>query len=303
MKTNTMKKRSMILLVAAICVCVAVLCMLGVRAAHRPEKAETKAGETVYSNDKAVVDASNLAEGYIFVKYTGPKNAPSKVRVTKDGGTTYTYTMKVPNENQTFPLTEGSGKYTVQVYENTTGSKYAQIFSVTLDAKLRDEMLPYLYSNQYVNFKDDSEVVKKAKELTKDCKTDLECVQAIFAFVTENFTYDNAKAATVSSSYIPDPDAVLAAKKGICFDYSAVMAAMLRSQGIPCKLVIGYAGDIYHAWINVFIDNEGWVDQIIFFDGEHWSLMDPTFTSSAKHVANAKPYDTSTTKYSQKYAY
>ena len=303
MKTKSFKKAGMMLLALVICACLFVCGMLTVRAAQRPTKTELKTGETIYSNAKASVDASNLAEGYIMVKYTGTKTVPSKVRVIKDGGTTYTYTLKDPKVEQTLPFTEGSGKYSVQVFENTSGTKYAQVYKVSLDVKLRDEMLPFLYANQYVNFKSDSAVVKKADELLKNCKTDLECVQTVFTFVTENFTYDHEKAATVQSGYLPDPDAVLAAKKGICFDYSAVMASMLRSHGIPCKLVIGYAGKEYHAWINVYIDSVGWVDQIIYFDGKNWSLMDPTFSSSTKHVANAKAYNPSSTTYSQKYAY
>jgi hypothetical protein len=46
--------------------------------------------------------------------------------------------------------------------------------------------------------------------------------------------------------------------------------------------VIGYAGTAYHAWVNVFIESVGWIDKAIYFDGEKFSLMDPTFASSSK---------------------
>jgi len=59
------------------------------------------------------------------------------------------------------------------------------------------------------------------------------------------------------------------------------MTAMLRSQGIPCKLVVGYAGDIYHAWISVWTEENGWVDGFVFFNGKTWKRMDPTFASSS----------------------
>ena len=52
---------------------------------------------------------------------------------------------------------------------------------------------------------------------------------------------------------------LLAQKKGICFDYAALMTAMLRSQDIPTKLVVGYTGNLYHAWINVYLEGQGWV--------------------------------------------
>ena len=56
---------------------------------------------------------------------------------------------------------------------------------------------------------------------------------------------------------------------------------MLRSQDIPTKLVVGYTGNLYHAWINVYLEGQGWVDNIIYFDGNSWKLMDPTFASSS----------------------
>lgn len=68
-------------------------------------------------------------------------------------------------------------------------------------------------------------------------------------WVTDNVAYDTQLAATVKSGYVPDPDSVLAKRSGICYDYASLMAAMVRSQGIPARLVVGYAADnIYHAW-------------------------------------------------------
>ncbi len=35
------------------------------------------------------------------------------------------------------------------------------------------------------------------------------------------------------AGYLPDVDSILQEKKGICFDYAALMATMLQSQNIP----------------------------------------------------------------------
>ena len=80
------------------------------------------------------------------------------------------------------------------------------------------------------------------------------------------------------------------------------MAAMLRSQGIPCKLVVGYAGDIYHAWISVWTEETGWIDGFIFFDGQIWKRMDPTFASSGKDDADILDFIENGT-YTAKYLY
>ena len=279
------------------------LAMVGAFAAQIPAKAEVKSGVTVYQNDRASIDCSNLSEGFVSVKYSGGKDVRIKAQVIKTDGTTYTYNLNNKGEEETFPLVEGDGTYRVRVLENTTGTRYAQVLSCEVNLKLRNEFLPFLYPNQYVNFTEDSKVVAKAAELCKGKATDLDKLTAVYEYVVKNFTYDHERAASVQSGYLPVVDDVLAEKKGICFDYSAVMAAMLRSQNIPAKLVIGYAGTIYHAWLNVYLSGQGWVEKIIYFDGENWTLMDPTFASTGKNSTAVQKYITDDTNYTQKYAY
>ena len=107
----------------------------------------------------------------------------------------------------------------------------------------------------------------------------------------------------MQSGYLPDVDEILASGKGICFDYASLMAAMLRSQNIPTKLVVGYTGYVYHAWINVYAQESGWVEGVIFFDGSQWKLMDPTFASSGKSSDAILAYIGDGTNYSAKYFY
>ena len=293
-----------------LCALLAIVLVAGLAvtalAAAIPAKAPAQSGVTVYQNAKAAVDASNLADGYVSVKYTGGKDVRIKVRITKSGTTDYyDYNLNNKGTAETFPLTGGDGEYTIGVYENTTGTKYASAYSCTVTLALTSEFSPYLYPNQYVNFSDSSKVVAKAAELIKaaGAKTDLEKVTAVYHYEVNNISYDYDLAANVASGYLPDVDKVLESGKGICFDYAAVMAAMLRSQNIPCKLVVGFAGKVYHAWINVYIEGVGWVDQLIYFDGKTWSLMDPTFVSSGKNDPAVLKYVGDGTNYSQKYAY
>ena len=84
------------------------------KASSLPEKEAVKTGVTIYSNAKASIDASNLSEGYLIVKYTGGKSVRIKVQITKSGGTTYTYDLNNTGTVETFPLTEGDGTYTVR---------------------------------------------------------------------------------------------------------------------------------------------------------------------------------------------
>ena len=260
-------------------------------------------GVTVLSNEKAVIDASNAKDGYIMAAYKTATEKKLKLRIAGPDKVVYTYNLNQEGKYETFPLSGGAGKYSIAVYENISGSKYATAYSTTMTVMLTDEYAPYLRANQYVNYTADSEAVKKAVELVKDKNTALEKIAAVYHYTVTTLTYDKEKAKTVQSGYLPDVDKVLAEQKGICFDYAALMTAMLRSQGIPTRLVVGYAGDVYHAWINTFIPEKGWVEGVIYFDGETWKLMDPTFASSAKQSKQIMEYIGDGTNYTAKYLY
>ena len=202
-----------------------------------------------------------------------------------------------------FPLSDGDGSYKITVYENVSGTKYAVVLSVTESVALTDEFAPFLRPNQYVDYHAGSETVAFAAELTDGISDPLKKVEAVYDYVVKNLTYDKQKAATVKSGYLPVLDDVLKEKKGICFDYASLMTGMLRSQGVPCKLVVGYAGSAYHAWINVWTEESGWVDGVVFFDGQAWQRMDPTFASSGKQSAAIMKYIGDGSHYTAKYLY
>ena len=39
---------------------------------------------------------------------------------------------------------------------------------------------------------------------------------------------------------------------------------------------MGYSGEAYHAWISVWTEETGWIDRVIQFNGDEWTLVDPT---------------------------
>ena len=260
-------------------------------------------GTAVQKTDKAEIDYSNVADGYVMVRYTASTSKKLKAQVKGPSGETYTYTITPSKEWTTFPLSDGNGSYKVTVFENVSGNSYATVTSVTVTAALKDAFGPFLLPNQYVNYKPESKVVAKAQELVGKKSEMLDKVAGVYDYVVNNFTYDKAKAGSVQSGYVPKVDNVLAQKKGICFDYAAVMAAMLRSQGVPTKLVVGFSGKVYHAWINVYSEETGWIDGVIQFDGKSWKLMDPTFASSAKKSKEIMSYIGNGANYSAKYIY
>ena len=248
---------------------------------HRSMIVPAADGKKTLEAENLIIDISHLDLGYLMVKYTG--SAPRLyVQLAGEDQEEYKYFLEPSRDYVTLPLTAGEGEYYLGAYENIGGDHYSPILSQLLSVELSDKFGPFLCSNQYVDFTKDSQAVQLAAELTADITDDLEKVQEIYRWVVRNVEYDYDKAVSVSTGYLPNVDNTLKSKKGICFDYAALMTAMLRSLGIPTKLNIGYlTGDTYHAWISVYLDEVGWVDNLIQFDGKDWQLMDPTVASSA----------------------
>ncbi len=191
----------------------------------------------------------------------------------------YTYDLQ-KDVCDTFPLTGKNGLYNVGIYELVSGNDYSVLFNDSFEVTSIDEYLPYLYPNQYVKFDKDTKAINLASELVVGANNDLDAITSVYNYVISNIVYDYDKAENVESTYVPDVDNILSIKKGICFDYASLMAAMLRSQEIPTRLEIGYAGDAYHAWISTYVKDIGWVNGIIEFNGTDWELMDPTFAAN-----------------------
>ncbi|MCR5421815.1 MAG: transglutaminase domain-containing protein [Lachnospiraceae bacterium] len=240
--------------------------------------------EKTEGNDYVNADFSNSSSGYFYIKYIG--DSP-KIKLQLFSGTSITYTYDItPNEYTVIPLSLGSGLYSIQVYENIQENEYAMVYAKELKVMLQDEQAPFLYPNQRVNYSKDSQTSILAKQLTDNCHTELEAVAEIYDYIIKNITYDYVKAEIVESGYLPDADMTLSIGTGICYDYAAVMASMLRSVGIPTRMEIGYSGDAYHAWVSVYTKDHGWIDDIIEFNGIQWTLMDPTFDANSNDKVN-----------------
>ncbi len=260
-------------------------------------------GTTVYANDVVSMDLSNTSKGYMILTYSG-SNEKVKFQVESPDGITCTYLVSVRGEAVVYPLVGGNGRYSFKLLEAADAAKdlYAVAFTQSAEVTLEDEFLPYLTPNVYVDYDSGSSAVAKGSSLVKKSKSGLDTVQSIYRFVIKNITYDTHKAENVAYGYTPDVDDTLKTKKGICFDYAALMTAMLRTQRIPTKLEVGYAGDAYHAWISCYLEEIGWVDNVIEFDGKNWSLMDPTLAANNGR-SSVRDYIGDGSKYVVKYTY
>ena len=242
-------------------------------------------GTVVYQNAKAYIDASNASEGYFMAKFTGGGDKRIRLRLVKDGAVLYTSELNNAGRFETYSFTASSGSYQIFVYENVTGTQYAQVLAQDLSVTLTSELLPYLYPNQTVNFSGSSAAVKKAAELCAGLSTDAQKTAAIYGYIVQTISYDRQKAADAGAGrlvgYTPSPDATLSSGSGICYDYASLFAAMLRSQNIPAKLVKGNVAPdgLYHAWNLVYLQSDGTIAPGISAGAGGWKLLDTTFAA------------------------
>lgn len=244
-----------------------------------------KISETVFHREEAqgengvLMDLSAVAEGYVAV--SAQSEVRLKFQVLKDEST-YTYDLPGDGTESIFGLQSGDGTYQFRVLENVMDTKYAEVYSAEAQVTLKDEFQPFLRTNQYANYQADSACVQKARELAAAASTPVEVAKNIFDFICESITYDREKAETVENGYIPDPDRTMAEGKGICFDYASLAASMLRSQGIPTKIIFGYVapGDLYHAWNMFYTEETGWITVEYQVFGGEWNRIDCTFAAN-----------------------
>ncbi len=213
------------------------------------------------------IDQSALQNGLVKVNYTPAKDVTTKLMISK-GDKSYTYSLKSSDQ---YPLQLGNGEYTVSILENVIGNQYRVVKKEKLAVKLTDKNKVFLQSTQIINWQPDMEAIKKAKQLTEKATNDSEKITAIYNYIVTTIRYDHATANTVVTDYVPSIEQTLQSAQGICYDYSALMAAMLRSVGVPSKLVMGQKNDIpnYHAWNLVYVK-----------DRDEWLTIDPTYDAA-----------------------
>ena len=216
-------------------------------------------GQAVEKDGKLQVDTGYTSQGYFWASAREPSKHRLKLRVTR-GDQTLTYDLNSGAEYECFPLQLGDGNYEISLYENVSGKKYAGAGKITLSVQLESADCCFLVPNQYVNYSIFSEAVAESESLCSG-KTAQESYSTVCDFMSRTFIYDFIKALTIQAGELPDIDGCFAARKGVCQDLSAIMCCMLRTQGVPARLMIGYADSNYHAWVEFTLDGKDY-----FFD-------------------------------------
>ena len=216
--------------------------------------------------------------GLLRICYEKEEDVKIKLQVLHGAEEWVVYNLKADGSIEDFSLQFGSGEYTVNIMQNLKDDQYFAVESKTFTVTLSDDASVYLNSIQNVNWNynmqpiiDVKNIIAPALENAQDSELKQSCTDDLYTYICQNITYDNDKVYNLEYDYIPDIEQTYADGKGICYDYSSLLASMLRSVGIPTKLVKGYASynpTVYHAWNEVYLNGE-------------WFVIDTTFDASA----------------------
>ncbi len=200
-----------------------------------------------------------LDRGVIVIRHDVTPGVKTKLMIAKEQGK-YTYTLSPDKLEEAFPLQMGNGDYTISVLEQVGGTKYKIVREAMVPLQLANGNAVFLGSVQNIRWSETSQAVQLAKELTRSSQSDAEKVRAIYDYIVGTIRYDEALAAGDLTDYVPDIDRTIARQQGICYDYASLFASMLRSVGIPAKLVMGNSDyvSVYHSWNEVYIGGQ-WV--------------------------------------------
>ncbi len=122
----------------------------------------------------------------------------------------------------------------------------------------------------------DARVIALARQVTQPATTVLERVDLIRTHLLTQYRY-NLDVPTLQSAH-PLEDFLLIRKTGYCEHYATAMVMLLRTIGIPARLVTGFLATEWNQFGNYYTvrqrDAHAWVE--VYFPQSGWVTMDPT---------------------------
>ena len=178
---------------------------------------------------------------------------------------------------QHYPLKKGRNEVTIPYFES--GQDYINLIialesDYSVIARKRVSLPDYfpdsLYTSKHalVNWNDNAPYIEKALELYAKAENTDAFVKSVIDYVCETLTYDKN---FDKKSHIPLTERAFREKRGMCLEYSSMVAAMCRSMGVPAKVTYGRSNntkDGLHAWNEIFVDGEWKIVDTVINDGE-----------------------------------
>lgn len=196
----------------------------------------------------------DLSTQSTIIKKLNP--APRSTRLDNDGNVLAEYTVGPYQRLTVVANLEGQARY--RDYNlSKTGTKK------DLPANI---VAAYTKPTRY--WPTDGGVAAAAKSVVKPDAKVSDNVRAVYDYVIQKLTYNNDKikfnVRQGAAKALANPS------NAVCLEYADLMIAMLRSQGIPARMVVGYAyagsiktsaavADSLHSWVEAYIPGTGWM--------------------------------------------
>lgn len=250
---------------------------------------------TSISNKYGTVDWSTANQGY--VTFTAKGQTREFILESPDGVQSIFEVAKGTSIKAT--LVDGTGKYQYAI-ANIVNDKthayniqYKNSFTVkTIDS----DLAPFLVSTPWGDYANATEAAKKAKELWDGKKTQLENVETVADWVSD-LNYDKKLKQGGADVYV-NPDSVIKNGGGVCNEFSKLLTAMLRSQGIPAyyQTAITQSGT-QHAFVRAWIELETTTKNGMTYSKGAWIAIEAV-DGNIKPKSQAKAnYDTDALNY------
>jgi transglutaminase-like putative cysteine protease len=124
-------------------------------------------------------------------------------------------------------------------------------------------------------------IAELARRVTDPVSPTYEKTTAVLTHLLSNYSY-SLEADTTASNH-PIEEFLFSRKTGYCEHYATAMVLMLRSIGIPSRLVTGFLATEWNDFGNYFTvrqrDAHAWVE--VFYPQAGWITMDPTPSNTA----------------------
>lgn len=192
----------------------------------------------------------------VYINSLDPR--PSGTRLDLDGNVLADYT--VPPRTEITVKTDISAQVKYLEYDLKNGGNKNEI--------PQDIVSRYTSSTHYWQA-NDPDIVVKAQTAVGGNQKVVDAIKTINKIVVDTLTYNNEKIKynyrQGASKALKEPD------NAVCLEYSDLMIAMLRAQGIPARMPVGYAysgnlkasravSDSLHSWVEAYVPKVGWIN-------------------------------------------
>lgn len=201
-------------------------------------------------------DYSETDQKVYFTKIEPP---PSSLSIDNDGNAKATFYLDANKESSI--VIEGYITLSLSTENNIPPTAdLVTVEQISEDASMSAYLGPAVYWESEAE-----EIIAKAQELAKGKNSILEILHADYTFIVQSIDYDDFKYGDRNTRR-----GALATLKGgssVCMEYSDLLIALARAQGIPARAAYGYGYDPKllpneqeeHQWVQAWVPGYGWL--------------------------------------------